>query len=169
LSTETTSADAERPFLEVGQIARPHGLRGQVVVELWTNRVERMTPGAKLLGPAGELEVIRASPQGSVGGQARWLVQFRGMTARDQAEALRGAVLRAAPLEDADALWVHELIGSEVVDLDGSSIGVVEAVQANPASDLLVLTGGRLIPLGFITDRQPGRLIADLPAGLLEL
>jgi len=169
LSTETTSTNGEPPLLEIGQIARPHGLRGQVVVELWTNRVERMLPGATLQGPAGELEVIRASPQGSVGGQARWLVQFRGVTARVQAEALRGAVLLAAPLDDADALWVHELIGAEVVQPDGSPIGVVEAVQANPASDLLVLTGGRLIPLRFITDRQPGRLVADLPAGLLEL
>ena len=150
-------------------MARPHGLRGQVVVELWTNREERVAPGSRLRWRAGELEVVRAVRQPAVGGRARWLVSFRGVDAREDAEALRGAVLTAAPLVDVDAWWVHDLIGAEVVDPRGASIGLVEAVEANPASDLLVLSGGRLIPLHFIVDRQPGRLTADLPPGLLEL
>jgi 16S rRNA processing protein RimM len=128
-----------------------------------------MTPGARLQGPAGELEVLRATPQPAVGGRARWLVSFRGVEARVQAEALRGTMLLAAPMVDTEAFWVHELIGAEVVDPAGSPIGVVEAVQANPASDLLVLAGGALIPLHFITQRRAGRLTAELPAGLLEL
>jgi 16S rRNA processing protein RimM len=157
------------PFLQVGRVARPHGLRGQVVVELWTNRPERMVPGARLLGPAGELEVRQASRQAAVGGRARWLVSFRGVEAREDAEALRGALLSAAPLADTEAWWVHDLIGAAVVDPEGNGIGVVEAVEANPASDLLVLADGRLIPLRFVVDRQPGRLEVDLPPGLLEL
>jgi 16S rRNA processing protein RimM len=144
-------------------------LRGQVVVELWSNRVERTTPGARLQGPHGELEVIRATPQAAVGGHQRWLVSFRGLETREQAEAWRGAVLRAAPLADEGAWWVHDLIGAEVFAPDGQAIGVVQAVEANPASDLLVLSDGRLIPLHFITDRRPGRLTAELPAGLLDL
>ena len=150
-------------------MARPHGLRGQVVLELWTNREERVAPGSRLRWRAGELEVVRAVPQPAVGGRARWLVSFRGVDAREDAEALRGAVLTAAPLVDVDAWWVHDLIGAEVVDPRGASIGLVEAVEANPASDLLVLTDGRLIPLHFIVDRQGDRLTADLPPGLLDL
>jgi hypothetical protein len=42
-------------------------------------------------------------------------------------------------------------------------------VEANPASDLLVLPDGVLIPLHFVVHRRPGRLTVDLPAGLLEL
>ena len=64
---------------------------------------------------------------------------------------------------------MHDLIGAQVVDTRGALIGVVETVEANPASDLLVLGDGRLIPLRFIVARQPGRLTADLPPGLLEL
>jgi 16S rRNA processing protein RimM len=165
LSTSST----ELPNLEIGRVVRPHGLRGQVVVELWTNRTERMAPGAGLSGPTGELEVERATRQAPVGGRDRWLVSFHGVDGREDAEALRGAVLRAPLLPDGDAWWVHELIGAEVVDLAGTPIGIVEAVEANPASDLLVLAGGRLVPLRFITDRRGGRLIADLPPGLLEL
>jgi 16S rRNA processing protein RimM len=165
LSTSST----DFPLLEVGRVARPHGLRGQVVVELWTNREERMAPGSRLRWRAGELEVVRAIRQSAVGGRARWLVAFRGVDAREDAEALRGAVLTAVPLADADAWWVHDLIGAEVVDPEGAPIGLVESVEANPASDLLILTDGRLIPLHFIVDRQGDRLTADLPPGLLEL
>jgi 16S rRNA processing protein RimM len=155
--------------LEVGRVVRPHGLRGQVVVELSTNRAERVAPGAVLLGPKGELEVAGASPQGEVAGRRRWLMSFRGIDTWDRAESLRGALLMAASLVDPEALWVHELIGSEVVDLAGSPIGMVEAVESNPASDLLVLSGGALIPLRFVTRHRPGRLTVDLPPGLLEL
>jgi hypothetical protein len=46
----------------------------------------------------------------------------------------------------------------------------VEEVQANPASDLLVLTGGGLIPLRFVVDLEPGvRVTVDMPDGLLDL
>jgi 16S rRNA processing protein RimM len=88
---------------------------------------------------------------------------------REGAEALRGVVLTAPPLTDAEAWWVHDLIGAQVVDTAGRAIGVVNAVEANPASDLLVLGDGRLIPLRFIVARQPGVLTADPPPGLLEL
>jgi 16S rRNA processing protein RimM len=128
-----------------------------------------MAPGARLHGPAGQLEVVRAARQAPVGGRERWLVSFRGVEGREGAEALRGALLTAPPLADADAWWVHDLIGSAVVDTDGTRIGVVEAVEGNPASDLLVLADGRLIPLNFIVQRRPGRLTARLPPGLLDL
>jgi 16S rRNA processing protein RimM len=171
----TSSTDGWPLYLEVGRVVRPHGLRGQVVVELSSNRAERVEAGARLRGPRGELEVLRASPQGEASargdarGGRRWLMSFRGIESSEQAEALRGAVLVAAPLVDPEAFWVHELIGAEVVDTTGLSIGTVEAVEANPASDLLVLADGRLIPLRFVIHRHNGRLTADLPPGLLEL
>jgi 16S rRNA processing protein RimM len=165
----TSSTDGTPLLLEVGRVARPHGLRGQVVVELSTNRAERVAPGARLRAPTGELEVIRAVPHGGTAGRQRWLVAFRGIEGREQAEALRGAVLVAIPIADPEALWVHELIGAEVVDPAGAPIGVVESVEFNPASDLLVLRGGHLIPLHFVTHHGPGRLTVDLPPGLLDL
>ena len=77
-------------------------------------------------------------------------------------------VLYAEPLTDPEALWVHELIGAEVVAADGSSYGRVAAVEANPASDLLVLDGGGLVPLRFVVASTPGRVVVDVPAGLLD-
>ena len=147
------------PELEIGRVVKPHGLRGEVVVELVTNRTERMTPGTVLSG----LEIVSAKPH-----HHRWIVQFDGVTSREDADALRGRVLTADPLEDADALWVHELVGCEVVDVAGRAHGRVAAVEANPASDLLVLEGGGLVPLTFLTDASPGRVVVDPPPGLLE-
>nr|MDP9021073.1 ribosome maturation factor RimM [Actinomycetota bacterium] len=72
------------------------------------------------------------------------------------------------PLEDPDALWVHELIGSAVLDLHGTVHGKVVAVEANPASDLLVLDDGRLVPLRFLVGTATGRVTVDPPAGLLD-
>ncbi|MGH9114737.1 MAG: ribosome maturation factor RimM [Acidimicrobiales bacterium] len=164
-------------LLEVGRVLRPHGLRGQVVVELWTNREERMAAGAVMVvavsasaaGAARELTVARATPTGTAGVRGRWLVTFEGVADRESAEALRGAVLLAEPQRDPGVLWAHEVIGAQVVDAAGALIGTVVALQSNPASDLLVLDGGHLIPLRFISSDEPGRLTVDLPPGLLDL
>ena len=151
-------------LLEVGRITRPHGLRGEVIVELVTNRTERVEPGTELRTPAGELFVIRQSTPH----HGRWIVTFDGVPDRDAAEALRGTVLCAEPLDDPDALWVHELIGSEVIDVGGTRHGRVTSVIANPASDLLELDGGALVPLRFVTSQSPGLIVVDPPAGLLD-
>jgi 16S rRNA processing protein RimM len=156
------------PLLEVGRIVKPHGLRGDVVVELVTNRDERVAVGALLWAGDRELEVLRARPF-SATGAGRWIVTFGGVDDLHRAESLRDAVLSAPPLDDPDAFWVHDLIGATVVDPAGERLGTVAAVQANPASDLLVLSTGGLIPLRFVTGRDAGTVSVDLPAGLLDL
>ncbi|HEX2040698.1 MAG TPA: ribosome maturation factor RimM [Acidimicrobiales bacterium] len=149
--------------LEVGRIVKPHGLRGEVIVELFTNRTERVAPGTSLSTERGPLVVERSSPH-----QGRWIVRFEGVGDVDTAESLRGVVLSAEPLEDPDALWVHELVGAEVVGVDGAAHGRVVAVEANPASDLLVLEGGGLVPLRFVVSHGEGRVVVDPPVGLLD-
>jgi 16S rRNA processing protein RimM len=156
-------------LLEVGRVIRPHGLVGQVVVELWTNRGERIAPGARLVGPDGALVIVRSTKVGSAAGRARWLVSFEGLESREAAEELRGSVLRAVPIDEPGTVWVHQLIGSGVYDEAGLKIGVVASVEANPASDLLILDGGQLVPLTFVTAQGAGRLTVRLPPGLLEL
>jgi 16S rRNA processing protein RimM len=149
--------------LEVGRVAKPHGLRGEVVVELFTNRSERMEAGTVLSTPAGPLTIERATPH-----LGRWIVTFEGVLSREDADALRGTVLSAEPIDDPDELWVHELIGAEVVGVDDRSYGTVVAVEANPASDLLVLEGGGLVPLRFVISKTEGRVVIDPPVGLLD-
>ena len=155
-------------LLEVGRIVRSHGLRGQVVVELWTNRTERVEPGSVLDASGRWLKVHECSPQAASGGKLRFIVSFHGVDTREDADALRDQVLCAEPVEVKGALWVHEMVGATLFSVDGSEVGVVEAVQANPASDLLVLADGRLVPLTFVTARDGGGLVVDGPPGLLD-
>src|SRR3954471_7741066 len=151
-------------LLEIGQITKPHGLKGEVFVKLSTNRGERLEPGAVLQSDRGPMRVDAASAH-----QNGWIVRFDTISTREDAEAARGLVLRAEPLDLPDELWVHELIDAKVVDVAGTALGRCVAVEANPASDLIVLDGGGLIPLRFVVAHEPGRVTVDPPAGLLEL
>ncbi|MGH9164571.1 MAG: ribosome maturation factor RimM [Acidimicrobiales bacterium] len=144
-------------------MVKPHGLRGEVIVKLVTDRVERLAPGAVLDTERGPLEVLRSSAH-----LGRFIVAFAGIDGLAEAEALRGLVLSAAPLDDADALWVHDLVGSAVEDVEGRSYARVVAVEANPASDLLVLEDGGLVPLRFVVSHGPERVVIDPPTGLLD-
>jgi len=152
--------------LELGRVARPHGIRGEVVVMLHTDRPERTTPGAVLRAGDRTLVVASARPH-----QGRWLVRFEGITDRNGAEELRGATLVGEPLDDPGEgrAWVHDLVGDEVRDVRGNTLGRVTGVEANPAHDLLVLDDGTLVPYVFVVDQQPGVLVVDLPDGLLDV
>jgi 16S rRNA processing protein RimM len=151
-------------LLEVGRIAKAHGIKGEVLVDLLTDRVERVAVGSVLSTKSGQ-ELVVTFSSSHLG---KWIVRFEGVGTRTEAEALHGLVLFAEPIDDPDALFVHDLIGSTVV-ADGVVIGTVASVEANPASDLLVLDNGKLIPVRFVVDRSAGRLTVDLPEGLLDL
>ena len=143
---------------------KPHGLGGEVVVALTTDRTERLDEGSTFSSDGGPLVVESARPF-----QGRFLVRFTGVADRAGAERLRDVSLRAPALVEPDTLWVHELVGARVVTVDGASLGTVTAVEANPASDLLVLDGGGLVPLRFVTSLEPGRQVTvDIPPGLLD-
>ena len=163
-STEQSEPDAAG-LLEVGRVGRPHGLGGEVAVTLVSNRPERLEPGSELHTDTGTLRVIASRPH-----QRRHLVVFSGVDDRAKAEALRGVVLRAAPIHDPEELWVHELIGGAVVDQHGTERGAVVGVVANPAGDLLELAGGALVPVRFVVRSVPRELVeVEVPDGLFEI
>lgn len=127
--------------------------------------IERLDAGSVLSTERGNLTVEWARPF-----QDRWIVQFEGYVDRSQAERLRGVELEAESVEIPGKLWVHDLVGATVFDVHGTELGSVSAVEANPASDLLVLETGGLIPLRFMTesDATAGTLVVDIPEGLLD-
>lgn len=164
----TDARSPHAPFLEIGRVGRAHGLRGEVVVDLTSNVLGRLAPGAELWADGRPHVVDAARPH-----QQHWLVKFAGVEDRAAAESLRGATLTAPPAADPDepdALFVHELIGGDVRTADGRSRGTVVAVQDNPAADLLVLDSGALVPLTFVERVDDGviHLGGDLPEGLLD-
>ena len=121
-----------------------------MVVQLWTDQEQRLSPGSSLASARGTLRVVAD---------------------REAAERLRGVELEAEAIDAPGTLWVHELVGAAVRDAAGTELGLIAAVEANPASDLLVLESGVLIPLRFVThhDASARTVEVDLPEGLLEL
>lgn len=153
-------------LLLVGRVDKPHGLKGEVVVSLSTNRDERVAPGTVLVldGEGGRVLTVAWSTVFT----HRWIVQFEDVNDRNGSEDISHRDLYAEPLEDPDALWIHEMLGRTLIDQDGVTRGVVKAVEANPASDLLVLDSGSLVPMRFVTSTTADTVVVDVPDGLFD-
>ncbi|MGB8858170.1 MAG: ribosome maturation factor RimM [Ilumatobacteraceae bacterium] len=153
-------------LVEVGHIGRAHGVRGDLYIDLLTDRTERVAVGARLRVRGTWLTIETARPAGT-----RWLVHFAGLADRTAAEAFVNSTLLAAPLAalSDDGLYVSQLIGAAVVGADGTVFGRCVAVVANPAHDLLELEDGSLVPVVFVTSASPARVTIDPPEGLFDL
>jgi 16S rRNA processing protein RimM len=168
--------------LVVGRIARPHGVRGELAVEVRTDDPElRFAAGAVLAtepAAAGPLKIVRARSH-----TGKLLLTFDGVADRDAADGLRGVLLvvDSADLEDVadpDEFRDHELIGLAVYGPGGEHVGTVTDVLHH-GQDLLVVAGtgaraGAEIMVPFVTpivpevDVRGGRIVIDPPAGLLD-
>jgi 16S rRNA processing protein RimM len=163
--------------LVVGRIARPHGVRGEVSVEVRTD-----DPGRRFaVGKALTTDPVAAGPL--MVESARWhtgrlLISFAGITDRDQADELRGVWLtmdsaEVGSPEDPDEFNDHELIGLDVVTVSGHKVGRVAEVR-HQGQDLLVIEPDEIL-VPFVAAIVPeidvagGRLVIDPPPGLLEL
>ncbi|RAY12477.1 ribosome maturation factor RimM [Actinomadura craniellae] len=169
----------------VGRIGRPHGIRGEVTIDVRTDDPDsRFAPGTELATDpeqAGPLTIERA----------RWhsgtlLLNLAGVGDRDAAEALRGTwlvvELGEIPLgDDPDEFHDQQLIGLSVVTAQGVPVGTVTEIR-HQGQDLLVIRRGAgagagagdeaLVP--FVAALVPevdvaaGRLVIDPPPGLLD-
>ena len=157
---------SERPagLLEIGHLRKAHGVHGQVNVQLTTDRPERLVPGTRWFARDGWLTITAASPH-----LDRWLVTFDEIGDRLGAQRYTNTPVYAEPLDDPDELWVHELIGLPVVEVDGTARGTCVAVIDNPAADLLELDSGALVPVVFVTEQTAERIVIDPPDGLFDL
>jgi 16S rRNA processing protein RimM len=162
----------------VGVIGRPHGVRGEVAVELRTDEPERrFAPGQILREEGGtRLFTVRSVRDHS----GRLLVRFAELVDRAGAEAARGTLLIAAvepnqrPAEPGE-FYDRQLIGLRVTTPDGTDVGTVGSVLHLPAQDVLEIqtaAGARLVPFveALVPDveLEAGRLTVVDVAGLLD-
>jgi 16S rRNA processing protein RimM len=164
----------------VGRIARPHGLRGHVIVNPETDFVdERFRPGADVWvrSDAGErrLTIAAARIQGG-----RPVIAFDGLARVEDVEGMNGLELRI-PEEALQTLepgryYQHQLVGCIVETRDGAAVGPVARVEGGAGGSRLVVEGSRgevLIPLAVEIcvdiDVAAKRIRIDPPDGLLEL
>jgi 16S rRNA processing protein RimM len=169
----------------VGRIARPHGLRGQVIVDPETDFLEeRFAPGAALLrrvGSPADLETLRIASVRFHRG--RPIVAFEGVDTIERAEALDRAELwiraESRPVLPEGEFYHDALIGCRVEMAGGEVVGTVDRVEGSRGVPLLVVLAARdgrsevLIPLAEticrIIDPAARRIVIDPPEGLLEL
>jgi 16S rRNA processing protein RimM len=134
--------------LEIGGVARAHGIRGEVVIV--THDPDSETLGdVKAIYVGGAVREIVAARDTQRG----WLVLLAGVTTRTEAEALRGQVVEidreALELRDDDVL-LADVVGCAVVTVGGADWGKVAAVDVGEMQDVLVIHDGdveRLIPM----------------------
>lgn len=168
----------KEPLL-VGRVARAHGNRGQVIVNLETDfPQERFRVGEVLLvGPSSEPRAITEVRFH----QGRPVIALEGIGTMDDAEALSGADLKV-PASAVEPLpggmfYRHDLVGCVVRDAEGRFIGEVSAVEGDLERSRLVLAGGAggevLIPLVDTicvrVDPAARLIVVNPPEGLLEL
>ena len=163
---------------------RPHGIRGEVAVEVRTDDPGQRFAAGSVLGtdpPAAGPLTVESSRWHS----GRLLVSFAGIADRTRAEPLRGVWLtvdaaQVSDPEDPDEFHDHQLVGLTVVTKAGEQVGVVTDVRHH-GQDLLVIEpaagsqrqGQVLVPfvaeIAVNVDVADGRIVIDPPAGLLDL
>lgn len=166
--------------LVVGRVVRPHGVRGELSVEVLSDAPERFVPGAELGvgdpdGPAPLGSAVILAARLHLG---RLLLSLEGVEDRDAADRFRGAWLSipaasARPLDPGE-FWPHQLVGLAVVDQLGRERGRVADVVPGAAHDLLVveLPGGAsaLVPAvaALVTvELEADRVLVEAVPGLL--
>lgn len=167
-------------MIVVGRIARPHGLRGEVVVDLETDFAEaRFKPGTVMfvMAAAGPRALTIEAARFHKG---RPLVGFEGVDTIEAADAVGRGELRMpadvlGPLPEA-TFFHHDLVGCDVVTENGVSVGRVVRIDGPTHASLLVVagrTGEILVPLveGICVSVEPGarRIVVAPPDGLLDL
>jgi 16S rRNA processing protein RimM len=172
-------------LLTIGRIVRPHGIRGEVLVDVRTDE-----PGARFAAgsvlatdPAGAgpltIEYARGHAQG---GRQRLIVAFAEIADRDAAEDARGIALMVdggdvTDPDDPDEFHDLHLVGLTAVGPDGEKIGEVVRVDHMPSAELLAVrrSDGKEALIPFVkaivpeVDLQGGRVVVTPPEGLFDL
>lgn len=173
-------------MLLIARIGRPHGLNGEVTVQLHTDEPERrFADGAVIATEAGagsgvprQLTIRSTRVHNGV-----WLLAFEEVPDRTGAEGLRGTRLvapadaaeRRAESDDEDAFYEDDLVGLPVRDPAGAVVGTVAGLEIGSAQDRLVLTltDGVTAYVPFVRQFVPtvasDHLVVDPPAGLYDL
>jgi 16S rRNA processing protein RimM len=157
----------------VGRIGKPHGIRGEVTIDVRTDEPDRRFADGAVLDarpPRGSASALRALTVE----RSRWhkqtlLIRFAEIGDRNAAEAARGIVLHASLAadetpEDPEEFYDHQLVGLAAYDIEGRHLGELTAVAHGAAQDLLTIRtpDGRDALVPFVSALVPE---VDLAAG----
>ncbi len=174
-------SDLERDdFIPLGKISKPHGIRGEVKIYPYSGSPEQFVDAYKHIymavdeqGPLVELTIERSRIQGKL-----VLAKFKNYSDRAAAEHIVGREVfvhkNNLPDLSEDEFYLHELVGKELVDTSGATLGVSNWILTTSGQDLLIVQNrGReyMVPIvgDFIQSIDNKKIVVDLPPGLLDI
>ncbi len=172
------ASSPEASWLAVGRVRRPHGVHGEVTVEILTDFPDRITDGVEV-AIGSDAPEFRRTVRHVRFHKGDWLLSFMDLRSRDEVEGWRGMHLFLPP-QDRSALpptyyYEHELVGRRCVLGDGTELGTVTALQDGPGGPLLAVaapSGEVLVPFRSPTvvrvDLGEGTIVLDPPRGLFD-
>lgn len=164
--------------VHVGKITKPQGIRGEVKVFCMSGQPDNLRAYSHLVlvdegGRQHDYTVTKCRVQGNAA-----IAALAGVSDRNRAEELVGwqvwvAEDDLAPLADDEFYW-HDVMGAEVVDRDGNSLGTLTSLMNTAGAELMVVRQKEeevLIPYQseFLVEIGPERIVVDLPPGLLDI
>ena len=174
-----SSERARRPahHLLVGRVSRPHGLRGDLLLESLSEILDSVHPGASVyLGKRSEPSRVASLRRHG----RNYLMSLEGCTDRASAESFRGEEVRlrleeAAPLSPG-RYYYWQIIGLRVASDEGTVLGVVRQILETGANDVYIVQteSGKDLLLPAITsvirkvDLEKGEIEVHLIPGLVE-
>jgi len=158
------SPDGEPVYLTVGFLRRPHGVQGEMMMDIHTDFPERMKRGRKLLVGEGHQPMTLTSVRPH---QSGLLVKFKGVETPEEAGKFRNQWVYiqakdATPLPEG-RIYQHELFGFKVVDENDNPLGELVEIIETGANDVYVVRdeSGKEILLpaipSVILERDAGR------------
>ena len=173
-----TERDDLPETVAVGRVLRPHGVRGEVSVEVLSDVPDRFKVGSRVTGVRKGAPPVVLTVAASRAHKGGAIVLFEGWDGRDRAEELRGLDLEIprteVPKAKSGTYYQFELLGCLCRDR-GQELGrVVEVLEDGGGLMLIVEGGGRRVPVPFVkefltkVDVEVGEIDLALPEGLIE-
>ena len=134
------SPDGEPVYLAVGFLRRPHGVHGEIIMDLHTDFPERLKPGTKLLVSEEHtlmvVDGIREHQKGVI-------IKFNGIDTPEAAGRFRNTwvYIKAsdAPPLPKGQIYQHELFGFQVVDDNDNLLGELVEIIETGANNVYVV------------------------------
>lgn len=160
----------------VARLGRPHGLRGEITIEVRTDRPAELFVVGETFRTAPDMGVVTLLGVRDHNGTL--LLSFHEIPDRTAAENARDVLLLAHPADadEPDAWYDHQLVGLEARLADGQAVGAIVGIEHGAAQDLLVIgeNGGEAVRLPFVAALVPtvrpeeGFIVIDPPGGMFR-
>lgn len=160
----------KKEFIEAGQIINTHGIRGEVKIEVWLDSPEFLKRFKRIFIDGREVKLLAGKVH-----KGFLIAELEGISDVNAAMAMKGkklSIARADARLPKGAYFIQDIIGAEVVDTEGNSVGRLVEVMESPASNIYIVRGEseHLIPAvpEFVmsTDAEAGIITVKLIEGM---